>query len=107
MAYHMAYRHTLLTKVHSIFEFQVVQSNPSTVQLLTSFTSFTKKAIKNHKFLILKVRNPLPLKFRISNMENNNKLLKITHFDYFEAINYLKKLLEEIYNLGTISTQEE
>ena len=100
----MAYRHTLLTKVHSRFEFQVVQSNPSTVQLLTSFT---KKAIKNHKFLILKVRNPLPLKFRISNMENNNKLLKITHFDYFEAINYLKKLLEEIYNLGTISTQEE
>ena len=43
MAYHMAYRHTLLTKVHSRFEFQVVQSNPSTVQLLTSFT---KKAIK-------------------------------------------------------------
>ena len=24
-------------------------------------------------------------------MENNSKLLKITHFDYFEAINYLKK----------------
>ena len=55
VVYHMAYRHTLLTKVHSRFGFRLC--NQTQVQFLTFFTSFTKKAIKNHKFLILKVES--------------------------------------------------